>query len=115
MGLAAMALYGLVAYSVKQSRHEICIRMALGAGQADILRQFVTRGLRLTTLGAALGLLASFAVTRWLGSVLYGVSATDAVSYSGAVAIVLGTAIVASVIPAWKGARTSAIAALRHQ
>ena len=96
MGLAAMGIYGLVSYTVKQSTHEIGIRMALGAQRGDVVRRFLGRGLRLGAIGAAAGIVVSLAVTRLLGSVLYGVSATDAVSFLTASAIVLSSVLVAT-------------------
>jgi putative ABC transport system permease protein len=115
MGLAAMGIYGLVSYTVKQSTHEIGIRMALGAQRGDVVRRFLGRGLRLGALGAAGGMVVSFAVTRLLGSVLYGVSATDAVSFLTASAIVLSSVLVATLLPAWRAARTNPITALRQR
>ena len=78
MALAALGTYGLVSYTVKQSTHEIGIRMALGAPAASVVRQFLGRGLRLGAIGAALGSIAALGAARLLGSVLFGVSATDA-------------------------------------
>jgi predicted permease len=115
MGLAAMGIYGLVSYTVKQSTHEIGIRMALGARRADVIMRFLGRGLRLGTIGAAVGIVASLVVTRLLGTLLYGVSATDAVSFATASVVVLGSVVVATLIPAWRAARTNPMAALRHQ
>ena len=115
MGLAAMGIYGLVSYTVKQSTHEIGIRMALGAQRGDVVRRFLAKGLRLGAVGAATGIVASFAVTRLLGSLLYGVSATDAVSFGTAAAVVLSSVLLATLIPAWRAARTNPIAALRHR
>ena len=94
MVLAAMGTYGLVSYAVKQSTHEIGIRMALGA---------------------TLGIVVAFAVSRLLGSVLFGVSATDTISFARALAIVVGVVLVATIIPAWRAARTNPLTALRHQ
>jgi predicted permease len=113
--LAALGIYGLVSYSVKESTHEIGIRMAIGARPGDIVRRFLGRGFRLALVGTACGLVVSLAVTRALGSLLYGVSATDAVSFVAASTMVLAVALVASLIPSWRAARTDPIAALRHQ
>jgi ABC-type antimicrobial peptide transport system permease subunit len=115
MALAAIGTYGLVSYTVKQSTHEIGIRMALGASGLSVVRGVLGRGLRLGAIGAALGSVAALAVTRLLGSVLFGVSATDAVSFARALALVLGVVIVATVVPAWRAARTNPLSALRHQ
>jgi len=113
MALAAMGIYGLVSYAVKQSTHEIGIRMALGARSGDVVWHFLQRGLRLGGIGVIVGIVSALAVTRLLGSVLYGVSATDPVSFVGAVAVVVGGVVVATVIPAWRAARTPPLKALR--
>jgi len=113
MALAAMGIYGLVSYSVKQSTHEIGIRMALGARSVEVVWHFLRRGLRLGGIGVIVGTVSALVLTRLLGSVLYGVSATDPVSFAGAVAVVVGGVVVATVIPAWRAARTPPLKALR--
>jgi predicted permease len=113
--LAALGTYGLVSYIVKQSTHEIGIRMALGATGPAVVRGFLARGLKLGAIGAALGLVAALGVGRLLGSVLFGVSATDGISFARAVAVVLGGVAVATLVPAWRAARTNPLTALRHQ
>jgi len=115
IGLAALGTYGLVSYTVKQSTHEIGIRMALGATGLSVVRVFLGRGLRLGSIGAALGIAAALVLTRLIESMLFGVSATDAVSFGRAIALVLFGVIVATVVPAWRAARTNPLAALRHQ
>jgi len=115
MALAALGTYGLVSYVVKQSTHEIGIRMALGASGRSIVRGFVARGLKLGAIGAGLGIAVALAMTRLLGSALFGVSATDATSFLRALAVVLGGVIIASLVPAWRAARTNPLAALRHR
>jgi predicted permease len=112
--LAAMGIYGLVSYTVRQSTHEIGIRMALGAQSLSVVRTFLGRGLRLGAIGAAIGIVGALAVTRLLGSVLYGVSATDAIAFARALAVVLGGVLLATLIPAWRAARTNPLAALRR-
>ena len=115
MALAVLGTYGLVAHTVKQSTHEIGIRMALGASRLAVLRGFLGRGLRLGAIGAALGAVAALGIGRLLERALFGVSATDAVSFSRALAIVLAGVIVATLVPAWRAARTDPLRALRHQ
>jgi macrolide transport system ATP-binding/permease protein len=115
MALAAMGTYGLVSYTVKQSTHEIGIRMALGASNLSVVRESAGRGLRLGVIGALAGTVAALALTRLLGGVLYGVSATDVTSFARAVAIVLGGVSIATIVPAWRSARIDPIAAMRHQ
>ena len=115
LALAAMGTYGLVSYVVKQSTHEIGIRMALGASAWSVVFAFVSRGLRLGAIGAGLGVAAALGSSRLLDSLLFGVSATDVVSFARALAIVLGCVIVATLVPAWRAARTNPLTALRHQ
>jgi ABC-type antimicrobial peptide transport system permease subunit len=104
-----------VSYTVKQSTHEIGIRMALGASGVSVVRTFLGRGVRLGAIGVAVGIVAALIVTRLLSSVLFGVSATDAVSFGRALGVVLGGVILATAIPAWRAARTNPLSALRHQ
>ena len=115
MILTALGTYGLVSYAARQSTHEIGIRIAIGASRAELLRRFLGRGLRLGVAGAVCGLVGAIAVARLLASLLYGVSSTDATSFAGAVTMVLVTVLVASLIPAWRAARTDPIVALRHR
>ena len=115
IALSAMGTYGLVSYTVKQSTHEIGIRLALGASGLSVVRQFLTRGLRLGAIGAALGILAALGVGGLLRNVLFGVSATDGSSFLRALVVVLGGVIVATLLPAWRAARTNPLSALRHQ
>ncbi len=115
MTLAAMGTYGLVSYTVKQSTHEIGIRMALGASGGSVVRRFLARGLRLGVIGAGLGIVAALGASRLLGSVLFGVSATDVMSFARALAIVLGVVVAATLVPAWRAAQTDPLSALRHQ
>ena len=114
MALAVMGIYGLVSYTVKQSTHEIGIRMALGAPRGEVVWHFLRRGLGLGALGVVVGSVAALASTRLLGSVLFGVRATDPVSFATALAVVLGAVLVATLVPAWQAARTSPLAALRQ-
>jgi hypothetical protein len=115
MVLAAMGTYGLVSYIVRQNTHEIGIRMALGATGVRIVRSVVARGLRLAGVGIVLGIAGALAGARLLGNLLFGVSATDTVSFGRALAIVLGAVIAATIVPAWRAARIDPLRALRHQ
>jgi predicted permease len=115
MILTALGTYGLVSYAARQSTHEIGIRIAVGADRFDVLRQFLARGVTLGTAGAVCGVLLSLVITRVLASLLYGVSPTDVVSFSAAMALVMTIVLIASLIPAWRASRTDPIAALRHR
>jgi predicted permease len=115
MALAALGTYGLVSYTIRASTREIGIRMALGATSVAVVRGLAVRGMRLGVLGIAVGLLVALAGTRLLGSVLYGVSATDVTAYAWALGIVLATVSAATVVPAWRASQTNPLSALRHQ
>jgi len=115
MILTALGTYGLVSYAASQSTHEIGIRLAIGADRSEVLRRFLARGLRLGVVGAILGVVAAAAASRVLSNLLYGVSATDAVSFSSAIVVVIGVVLGASLLPAWRASRTDPIAALRHR
>jgi predicted permease len=115
MILTALGTYGLVSYAARQSTHEIGIRIAIGADRQDLLRRFLGRGLKLGAVGAVCGCVLSLVIARLLASLLYGVSPTDAVSFSAALALVMTIVLVASLIPAWRASRTDPIAALRHR
>jgi predicted permease len=113
--LTSLGTYGLVSYAARQSTHEIGIRIAIGANRGDVIRRFLQRGLLLGGFGALCGFALSVAVTRLLVGILYGVSATDAVSFTVAFAAVLIAVFAASVVPAWRASRIDPIAALRHR
>lgn len=113
--LAALGIYGVIAYSVAQRTAEIGVRMALGASPLTVVRLILREGLRLTALGLAIGLGASFALSRLLSSQLYEVSASDPVIY-GAVALFLALiAAFACALPAWRAAHIDPLVALRSE
>ncbi len=113
--LAAMGIYGVMSYSVSQRTHEIGVRMALGAERGGVLKQVITRGLLLTVVGVVLGIAASLGLTRFISSQLYGVSATDPVTFTGISLLLVGVALAACYIPARKAARADPLVALRHE
>jgi predicted permease len=114
ISLAAVGVYGLVAYSVKQSTHEIGVRIALGAQRRDVSLRFLTRGMRLGLLGVGIGIAGALMATRLMAAVLYGVNPTDSVTFAGATGLVLGLALFASFLPSWRAASLDPIRALRH-
>jgi putative ABC transport system permease protein len=113
--LAALGLYGLLAYSVGRRTREIGVRMSLGAKPADVSRLVVGDGLRLVLLGNAIGLAAAFVGGRLVASLLFAVGPGDALTLAGASATLLAVSLLASALPAWRAARVDAAVALRHE
>jgi len=113
--LAAIGIYGLMAYSVERRTQELGIRMALGAAAADVLKLVLWQGARLTAVGLAIGLALAYALMRLLASLLFGVKSTDPVSFAIVAAILAFVALLASYIPARRAARIAPSDALRCQ
>jgi len=113
LALAAIGIYGVIAYMVNQGTREIGIRMALGATQRGILSLVVRQGMTLAAFGAALGLIGAFALTRLLGSLLFGVKATDPLTFFGISIVLVAIALLASYIPARRAARIDPMISLR--
>ena len=113
--LAAVGIYGVTAYSTRQRTHEIGIRIALGAAKHDVLRLVLGHGLRLTLGGVGLGLTLSFVLTRFLGSLLLGVTSTDALTFSSVAMLLCAVALLACFLPARRAMRVDPIVALRYE
>jgi putative ABC transport system permease protein len=111
--LAIVGLYGVIALIVGQRTREIGVRLALGARPADVVRMVLTEGSRLSIAGVAIGILGALALTRVLGTLLYGVSTTDAVTFAGAAAIVLLVSLAAGFAPARRASRIDPTVTLR--
>jgi len=113
--LAAIGLYGVISYVAAQRTHEVGIRMALGAGSADIITMVTRQALLLALAGIGIGLLLGLAVSRYLSSLLYGISAIDAPTFIAVPVALIIVASAAGLVPAWRALRTDPVVALRQQ
>jgi ABC-type antimicrobial peptide transport system permease subunit len=115
VALAAVGLFGVMATMVKQRTREIGIRMALGATRANVFRGVMRRGLALTLLGAAVGLVASWSGNRWLVALLYDVSPSDVPTYAAVVGLLLAVSAAAIAVPARNSTRVDPALTLRAE
>ena len=113
--LAGIGIYGVIAYSVSARTREIGVRMALGAQGSDVIKLVMGQGMKLVFVGVALGLVTSLALTRTMKTLLFGVSATDPVTFAAIALLLTVVALQACWIPAWRATKVDPLVALRHE
>lgn len=113
--LASIGLYGLISYSVSQRTREIGIRVALGAQQRDVMRLVLGQGAKLTAIGVVIGVAAALGLAQLMGSILYGVKATDPLTFVGVAIALAIVALAACYIPARRATRVDPMVALRYE
>ncbi len=110
-----VGIYGVISYVVSQRTREIGVRMALGADRRDVRQMVLRQGMILAGIGVVVGLVAAAGLTRLMSSLLYGVEATDPVTFGAVAALLIAVALVASYLPALRASRTDPLEALRFE
>jgi putative ABC transport system permease protein len=113
--LAAVGIYGVLSYAVRRRVREIGIRMALGAQIRDVIRMIVIDGMTPVVIGVIIGVIASFALSRVLTSVVYGVSSRDSLTFGSVSVLLLMVALIASAFPAYRAAQVQPVRTLREE
>ena len=113
--LAIVGIYGVMSYSVTQRTHEIGIRMAIGARPRDVFTMIMGHGMKLAVIGVVIGLIGAFALTRLMASMLFGVEPTDATTYGGIAALLLGVSLLACYLPGRRATKVEPTVSLRYE
>jgi putative ABC transport system permease protein len=113
--LAAVGIYGVIAFTVAQRTNEIGIRVAMGAQRGDVLRLVLGQGGRLIFLGVALGVVAGLLITRLMSGLLFGISATDPATFAGVALLLAAVALLACYMPARRAMHVDPLVALRYE